>query len=112
MLHHILYIFIARRLPVVLLRFVEKNTLRAVLHMLAPAPQQFDYTWPCDFSQNLVSLMEEGLDGLGVSHPKYNHARECGSIKRHLGSHMNESLWRRGAGKSHVVEIALSLNGP
>ena len=56
MLHRMLYIFFACRVPV-------------VLHMPVSAPQSIECTRPCDFSQNLVPLMEEDLGGLGVSRP-------------------------------------------
>ena len=39
-------------------------------HMSASAPQPFEYTRLCNFSQDLISLMRGASDRLGVSHLK------------------------------------------
>ena len=52
--------------------------------------------------------MEEGLDGLDVSHYKPNQARVCGSIKLHLELPYERFSVEKGR-KSRVIEVVLSL---
>ena len=85
------------------------NDFACFSHTPVPATQSFVCTRLCDFSQNLVSLMEVRLDGLGVSNPNPDETRRVGASNGTLGSLTNDSLWRRGTGKSHVVETVLSL---